>query len=121
MGRRSKEIIAKNAIQFWNCHGEKFDWDNDDMSKLEGTTELPKMIHPDMVANLPGIELESDFPRPAVPTSVKKPTITTQLVVARLNAGLDKKPEANIKTRGLIKKPSMSPRDDLDTGVLPTI
>ena len=67
--RRSKEIIANNAIQFRNLRGGKFDWDNDDLSKLEVTTELLNMIHPDMVVNLPGIELESDFPRPAVPAS----------------------------------------------------
>ena len=44
-GRQSKEIIAKNAIQFRNRQGGKFDCDNDDMSELEVTMELPKMIH----------------------------------------------------------------------------
>ena len=88
-GQQSKELIAKNAIQFLNRHEEKFDWDNDDLSKLEVTTEHPKMIHPDMVANLPGIELESDFPIMAVLTSVNLPDIMTQLTATRINAGLD--------------------------------
>ena len=61
--------------------------DNDDLSKLEVTTELSKMIHTDMVANLPGIELESDLPIPAIPTMDKQPDIMTQLAAARLNAG----------------------------------
>ena len=87
LGQRSKEIIATNTIQFRNCHGGKFDWDNDDLSELEITTELPKMIHPDMVANLPGLELESDFPTPAIPTPDKQPDIMTQLAAARLNSG----------------------------------
>ena len=69
-GRQSKEITAKNAIQFRNRHGGKFDWDNDDMSELEVTIELPKMIHTNMVENLPVIEPESNFPRPAIPTSI---------------------------------------------------
>ena len=60
-GRRSKELIAKYSIQFCNRLGRNFDWENEDLSKLEVTTELPRMIYPDMVANLPGIELESYF------------------------------------------------------------
>ena len=95
-GRRSKEIIAKNDIQFRNRHGGKFDWDNGDMYKLEVTTELPKMIHTNMVEILPGIEIESDFPRPSIPTPYKQPDIMTQFSPARLNSGLEKYPEANI-------------------------
>ena len=85
------------------------------------------MIHPDMVANLPGIELESDFMRPAVLASGEKPDIMTQLVAARLNADLDNKPESNIYPRGVIETPAMILRDDVDPGVsrgqgvLPTI
>ena len=118
---QSTEIIANNAIQFRNRHGGKFDWDNDDLSELEVTTELPKMIHTDMVATLPGIELEIDFLRPSVPTLGKKPDIMTQLAAARLNAGLDDEPEANIYPRGVINTSDMNPRDDLDPGVFPTI
>ena len=120
-GQQSKEIIAKNATQFRNHHGGKFDWDNDYLSKLEVTTELPKMIHPDMVANLPGIELESDFPTPEIPTPDKQTDIMTQLAAARLNAGPDEEHKDNIETRGAIKKTGMSPHNDLDTGVLPKI
>ena len=83
--------------------------------------EFPKIIHPDMLENLPGIELESDFLIPAIPTSDKHPDIMTQLVAARLNAGLDEEPKANIKPRGVIKKTDMSSRDDLDTRVFPKI
>ena len=79
------------------------------------------MIHPDMVANQPGIELESDFPRPAVLTSGKKPDTMTQLEADRLNSGLDDEPEANIDPIGVIKTPDTSPRNELDPGALPTI
>ena len=91
-GRQVKEIIAKNAIQFRNRHGGKFDWDNDDLSELEFTTKLTKMIHPDMVENLAGIELESNFLKPAVLVLGEKPNIMTQLGAARLNASLDNHP-----------------------------
>ena len=75
------------------------------------------MIHIDMVANLPGIELESVLPRPAVPTLGKNPDIMTQLADVRLNAGLDDEHKANIEPRGVIETPGMSPRDDVDPGV----
>ena len=115
-GQRSKELIANNSIQFLNRHGGKLYWDNDDLSELEVTTELPKMINPDMVSNLPGIELESDFPQPAVPESGEKPDIITQFSATRLNSGLDDETEANIKPRVVIETPDMSLRDDVDPG-----
>ena len=65
------------------------------------------MIHPDMVANPPGIELESGFPTPEIPTPDKQPDIMTQLAAARLNAGLDEEHKANIETRGVIKTTDM--------------
>ena len=83
--------------------------------------ELPKIIHPNMIANLPGIELESDFPRPAIPTLDKKPDIMKQLAASRLNAGLYKEPEANSDPIGVIKTTGTSPHDDLDLGVFPNI
>ena len=79
------------------------------------------MIHPDMVANLPSIELESDNPTPAIPTSDKQPDIMTQLAAARLNSGLEKEPGANIDPRGVIITTDMSTHNDLDTVVLPNI
>ena len=79
------------------------------------------MIHPDMVYNIPGLELKSDFLTPAFPTPDKKPDIMTQLAAARLNAGPDEEYGDNIDTRGLIKTTDMSPRDDLYPGVLPNI
>ena len=72
------------------------------------------MIHPDMVANLPSLELESDFLTPAIPTLDKQPDIMTQLAASRSNAGIDKDHEDNIKTRGVIKTTDTSPRDDLN-------
>ena len=74
------------------------------------------MIHPDMVENLAGIELESNFLKPAVLVLGEKPNIMTQLGAARLNASLDNNPEANIEARSMIETPDMSLRDDVDPG-----
>ena len=72
------------------------------------------MIHTDMVDNLPGLELESDFLTPAIPAPDKQPDIMTQLAAARLNSGLGDEADTNIDTRGVIEAPDMSLRDNLD-------
>ena len=51
-GKRSVRAIKRNRIDFLNRKGEKFDWDNDDLSDLEVTDEQPKMIDPG-VADVP--------------------------------------------------------------------
>ena len=79
------------------------------------------MINLYVVANLPGIELESNFPRTEIQTPDEQPDIMTQLAADRLNFGLDEEPEANIDPRVVIKTTDMSTRDDLDSGVLPKI
>ena len=52
---------------------------------------------------------------------MRQPDIIKQLEAARLNAGLDEAPDANIDTRGVIKTTDTSLPDDLDPGVLPKI
>ena len=66
------------------------------MYEIQVVTALPKLVHPDMVANLPGIKLESDLPR-AKTRSV--PDILQDVAAARLNAGLDDEHNTNIELR----------------------
>ena len=56
-GRKRKKLAMKDSVQFLNRKGEKFDWDDDELSDLEVKTEPSKMIHPDISAELPGMEL----------------------------------------------------------------
>ena len=72
------------------------------------------MIHPDMVANLPGIELESDFPRPEVPSSGENPDTMTQLEAAILNSGVYDEAEANTYPRGVIDDAQIVVREEGD-------
>ena len=44
---------------FLNRTQDKFDWENDDIPSGEVTGEEP--IYPNLIAEIPGIELETDF------------------------------------------------------------
>ena len=55
-GKRSKRAILRGRIDFLNRKGEKFDWDNDDLADLKAVDEQPKLVHPDIISEIPGIE-----------------------------------------------------------------
>ena len=50
-----KGIILGKDIKFPNRHEKKFDWDNDDMDEMPVNKDEVELIHPDIVANIPGI------------------------------------------------------------------
>ena len=107
-GRKSKKLIMKDSVQFLNRKGEKFDWDNDDLDDLEVKKDPSKLIHPDVLAEFPGMELQRDQNTPSrvtvrtEPNPVRKePDPTKQAAAARVAAGLDAPPEASATTRGV--------------------
>ena len=53
--------MVKEDIKFLNRHGHRFDWDNDDIDEIEVIIEEPKKVLPDVLAEILGIELESDY------------------------------------------------------------
>ena len=49
-------------MKLLNCHGKKFDWDKEDIDDDENVQEFHmKMVHPDIIAEIPGVELENDY------------------------------------------------------------
>ena len=46
MGEKGARVIQRDSIEFRNRKGEKFDWENDDLSDLEVANEQPKMTDP---------------------------------------------------------------------------
>ena len=88
-GRKGDAAIKRSCIEFWNRTGEKFDWDNDDLSELEVISEQPKLVDPG-VAEIPlsAAPEEELGGSPAVP---EKPSYVTRAVAARRRAGLDVK------------------------------
>ena len=109
-GQKSKHIARKESITFLNRHHEPFDWENDDMSDLVVTNDQPKMIHPTITAELPGIKVERETPSRV--QILNRMDVTDCVTVARVAAGLDVEDETNTGTRGV---------DDVDAdqGVAP--
>ena len=59
--KKGKKGIARGTdIKFLNRHENNFDWDNDDMDGIHVNKDEVELIHPDIVANIPGIDLVSD-------------------------------------------------------------
>ena len=116
-GRKSKKLAMKDSIQFLNRKGEKFDWDYDKLSNLEVKTEPSKMIHPDILVELPGMELQCGCNTPSRVTVRSGPTPTKQAAAARISAGLDAPSADSAETRGVDDAPAAEGSDDADQGV----
>ena len=116
-GRKSKKLVMKDSIQFLNRKGKKFEWYNDELSNLEVKKDPSKMIHPDIPAELPGIELERDRNTPSRVTVRIKPSVTEQASSARISAGLDVPPEDSAVTIGVYDAHATDGNDNADQGV----
>ena len=50
MEKKGKKAILKGQIKFMNQKGEKFDWDNDDLTEIEMSDIEPKLVQPNYIA-----------------------------------------------------------------------
>ena len=92
-GTRGKHAIQRGHLKFLNRNGEKFDWENDDLANLETDRTEEKLVHPDFVAEIPGIETEADYENIVGPQSASqgsKPTVAQRVAAARQSAGRDR-------------------------------
>ena len=71
--RKSKKLIMKDSVQFLNRKGENFDWGNVKLSKLKVEKNPSKMIHPDILAELSGIEFQRNLTTPSRVTVRREP------------------------------------------------
>ena len=53
-----------------NRKGEKFDWDNNNLADLKAVDEHPKLVHPDIIAEIPGGETQDMYDNVISPTSI---------------------------------------------------
>ena len=59
--KKEARAIKRGCIDFLNRNGEKFDWENDNLSELEVVNEQPKLVDPG-VAEIPlGAEPEEEL------------------------------------------------------------
>ena len=75
MEKKGKKAILKGQIKFLNQKGEKFDWDNDDLTEIEMADIEPKLVHPNYISEIPGIEVESDYETIIVPKPNTEPEV----------------------------------------------
>ena len=118
-GRKSKHLIRKESITFLNRHHEKFDWENNGMSDLVVTKDQPKMIHPTITAELPGIKVVSDRAAPSRVQILNSTDVTDRASAARVIAGIDVEVVTNTETRGVDIASDSVVNDDADQGVVP--
>ena len=68
-------------------------WDNNNLADLKAVNDQPKLIHPDIIAEIPGVETEDMYNNVIDPTPIsnkEKPTSYTEHALrAHKNAGLD--------------------------------
>ena len=86
-GSSGKEDYSMK-LEFLNRHRQQYDWDNDELTDDAGLM-ADDVAHPDITAEIPGIELESEqiVPGPAVETVYV--TDAEQAAAAAENAGFD--------------------------------
>ncbi len=61
-GRHHQKEDKASTLEFLNQKLQQYDWDNDDLKYNEGLIERD-IAHPDIPAEFPGIDLESEHPR----------------------------------------------------------
>ena len=86
-GKKGVKAIKRGCIDFLNRKGEKFDWDNDDLSELEVVSKQPKLMDPG-VAEIP-LSAEPEEELGGSPAVTEKPSYVTRAVAAHQRAGLD--------------------------------
>ena len=81
------------------------------------------MIHPNIPAEIPGIEIESDLMASRVQVCSNKPDMADRASAARSSAGLNDDTVPDTETRGVDIAPYTSKvlNDDADPGVAPGV
>ena len=51
----------RGQIKFLNRHGEKFDWDNDDLEETEVSKTDEKLVQPEFIAEVPDIDVQGEY------------------------------------------------------------
>jgi hypothetical protein len=60
-GRRHQKEDKASTLEFLNQKQQQYDWDNNDLEYNKGLIK-PDIAHPDIPAEFPGIDLESEHP-----------------------------------------------------------
>ena len=85
-GKKGARAIKKDCIDVLNKNGERFDWEDDDLSELEVVNEQSKLVDPGVADILLDTGHEEEL---GGSQEVKEnPSYVTRAVAARRRAGL---------------------------------
>ena len=60
-------------MELLNRHRKNLDQDNEDLDCYDNITEFQKnLVHPDIIADIPGVELENDYDNTVGPGFIQK-------------------------------------------------
>ncbi len=90
-GRHHQKEDKASTFEFLNQKRQQYDRDNDDLEYKESLIE-PNIAHPDIPAEFPGIDLESEHPRHHQVVEVIKESKDEHIYAAQCNASLDDLP-----------------------------
>jgi hypothetical protein len=109
MGKKSRQSRSADTLEFLNRHKEKYDWDNEELEIEEGLVEDEP--HPDLLAEIPGVPLESDYESDDV---VEVPEVTELEIAeqAARNANLAASREGPDKVTGVDLHPPIVIEDE---------
>ena len=103
LGGKGKKAVLKGRIKFLNQEGERFDWDNDDLTEIKMADKEPKLVQPNFISEIPGIEVESDYDQIIGPKPNTEPEVNSSYAEraknARENAGQKTDVVTQSKTR----------------------
>ena len=60
-GKNGKKVILNGQIKLMNRKGKSFDLENDNLIEIEMADKEPNLVQPNFIAEIPGIEVESDY------------------------------------------------------------
>lgn len=92
-GKRGKHTIQRRHLKTLNRNGKRFDWENGALIHLETDRTEEKLVHPDFISEIPGIETEADYEDIVGPQSSSegyKPMMAQKIAAACQSAGHDK-------------------------------
>ena len=108
----------RGRIKFLNRNGEKFDRNSNDLGEIGVVGKQPKLIQLDFIAEIPRIEMDSDYdkiigPKPDEEQDAK-PSISERAAAARRNPGLETNVDVHVTTRGVDYEIAETPVYEVD-------
>ena len=84
----------------------KFDWDNDNLDEIELSKTDEKLVQPEFIAEVPGIEVQGDYdmiirPKPDAGLDKEMLSVAQHMTEASENAGRNLEANTQVKARGV--------------------